>query len=999
MQEGILRLTRYWTDRGCVLGQPLNTEVGAGTLNPATYLRVLGPEPWRTVYVEPSVRPDDSRYGDNPNRMQTHTQLQVILKPDPANAQELYLGSLAAIGIDTKKHDVRFVEDNWESPALGAWGLGWEVWLDGLEITQFTYFQQAGGLVLDPVSVEITYGIERILMAVQGVTHFKDVRYSDDVSYGEIVGQVEREMSVYYLDQADVEVIRQTFELSEREAERLIQERLPIPAHQYVLKCSHAFNVLDSRGAVGTTERARSFRRMRKLAHDVAELWIERRAELEHPLGLAAVREAPPVAETPPAPASDEPSTFVLELGFEELPPDEVTSFTEQLGQSVEETLATHRIAHGEVAAFGSPRRIIVRVDEVAPRQPDRSRRVRGPRFDAAFAPDGSPTRAAEGFARKHGVSPSELEREEDGDSVYVAITVHETGRSAADVLSEVLPGVVSSLAARRAMRWSAGSRFASSRAMRWIVALLGPAVVPFTYADMASGRRTRTLRDADEPEIDVASADDLLSTLRANTIEYDGARRCERIFQDAQRLAAEAGGAVDLDVDGSVLDEVTNLVENPLVLIGSFGEEYLRLPAEVLTVVMKKHQRYFPVRDRDGRLLPRFVSVANGPVDGDVVRAGNEAVLRARYADAAFFYDRDLARPLESYRPELAKLIFEEKAGTMLDRSDRIERLATTIASELSLDAGETATLERAAHLAKADLATNLVVELSSLAGQMGRVYALASGETPAVADAIFEAALPRFAGDDLPTSRVGAILSVADRADALVTLFAAGAKPTGSADPYALRRAATGLAQVIVLHSLPLGLDSLFQSAARGIHLPVTDELLADLREFVERRLEVRLVDEGHRVELVRALRPQWDRPADVASSLAVLEDLFGSDGGFSDIANAYRRTSRISVGVSAGPVDENRFVEPAEASLWAAFEPLEDQLRTSALDEFAKGFRSLVAPLDAFFTDVMVMADDPAVRENRLALLARIRDSGAHLLDWDALPEADAGVTVEG
>jgi glycyl-tRNA synthetase len=211
MQDAILRLNSYWVEQGCVLGQSSNTEVGAGTLNPATLLRVLGPEPWRVGYVEPSVRPDDARYGENPNRMQTHTQYQVILKPSPSDIQDLYLGSIRALGIDTDAHDVRFVEDNWESPAVGAWGLGWEVWLDGLEITQFTYFQQAGGLVLDPPAVEITYGLERILMAVQGVTHFKDIAYTDDIRYGEIVGQAEYEMSRYYLDEADVEASREMF--------------------------------------------------------------------------------------------------------------------------------------------------------------------------------------------------------------------------------------------------------------------------------------------------------------------------------------------------------------------------------------------------------------------------------------------------------------------------------------------------------------------------------------------------------------------------------------------------------------------------------------------------------------------------------------------------------------------------------------------------------------------------------------------------------------------
>ncbi|KDD76523.1 glycyl-tRNA synthetase (alpha subunit), partial [Helicosporidium sp. ATCC 50920] len=279
-------------------------------MNPATFLRVLGPEPWNVAYAEPSVRPDDSRYGDNPNRVQRHTQFQVILKPDPGNAQDLYLGSLRALGIDPGRHDIRFVEDNWESPALGAWGLGWEVWMNGMEVTQFTYFQQAGGLVLPVPAVEITYGLERIVMSLQGVTHFKDIQYSESCTYGELFLQNEREQSRYNLDAADVGSVRAQFALCEAEARRLVALKLALPAHDQVLKLSHAFNVLDARGAASHTERAACFASMRELASSVARLWVQLRAEQGWPLGRADDVEAeqksavaPPAPVPPPADA------------------------------------------------------------------------------------------------------------------------------------------------------------------------------------------------------------------------------------------------------------------------------------------------------------------------------------------------------------------------------------------------------------------------------------------------------------------------------------------------------------------------------------------------------------------------------------------------------------------------------------------------------------------------------------------------------------------------
>ena len=285
-------------DQGCLVQQPYNVQVGAGTMNPATALRVLGPEPWNVVYVEPSIRPDDGRFGDNPNRMQMHHQLQVILKPDPGNPQELYLQSLETMGIDPRQHDIRFVEDNWESPALGAWGLGWEVWLDGQEITQFTYFQQAGGQTLDPVSVEITYGLDRICLALQNQDSVWNMTYGADIPYGDMLLQSEIEHCQYYFNIADVEALKAVYDTYERESRRCLEARLVLPAHDYNLKCSHLFNVLDTRGAIGVTERAHYFRRMRVLTRDISALYLEQRQEKDYPLLRHATWQARTVAAT-----------------------------------------------------------------------------------------------------------------------------------------------------------------------------------------------------------------------------------------------------------------------------------------------------------------------------------------------------------------------------------------------------------------------------------------------------------------------------------------------------------------------------------------------------------------------------------------------------------------------------------------------------------------------------------------------------------------------------
>jgi len=283
-QEMLLRLERYWSDYGCVLVQPYSSEVGAGTFNPATFFRVLGPEPWKAAYVEPSRRPKDGRYGQNPNRLQMFYQYQVVLKPAPADVLEVYLESLRHIGIDLERHDVRFVEDDWESPTLGAWGLGWEVWLDGQEITQFTYFQQAGGFDLEPITAEITYGIERIACYLQGVDRIMDLRWSRDMRWDELFLRGEVEWSTFNFEHSNPPLLFEQFEKMEKEAERLLAAGLVLPGYDYVVKCSHLFNLLEARGAISVTERVGFIGRVRKLARRSAAAWIKQREELGHPL-------------------------------------------------------------------------------------------------------------------------------------------------------------------------------------------------------------------------------------------------------------------------------------------------------------------------------------------------------------------------------------------------------------------------------------------------------------------------------------------------------------------------------------------------------------------------------------------------------------------------------------------------------------------------------------------------------------------------------------------
>jgi len=1009
-QQVVLKLQDYWASKGCLIGQPYNVQVGAGTMNPATFLRVLGPEPWNVAYVEPSIRPDDGRYGNNPNRMQQHTQFQVILKPDPGNPQELYLDSLTVLGIDRAKHDIRFVEDNWEAPALGAWGLGWEVWLDGLEITQFTYFQQAGGIALDPVSVEITYGIDRIVMFLQDVRSVWDIDYDGQRTYSDVFLRSEIEQCIYNYDTADVDRLTQMYTLYEAEAKSALAHEPPlvVPAHDYILKCSHTFNLLDTRGAIGITERVRYFARMRDLARQVASAYLEQRQRMEYPwvektavssqlsvvssqrsvVSTSRPRETghmqPTRQLTNPVKqgASSEPTTFVLEIGAEELPAGDLSSALNQLKTAFPEFLKQHKLEAGEIRTpIGTPRRLAL-IATVAARQPDEEVERKGPPMPISDA-FGVPTSGSAGFARAQGVLVSDLGAY-GPDPRYVGVKKKTIGRPAAEVLAENLPSLIASLKFGRTMRWNA-SGVAFSRPIRWIVALLGDQVIPFEYAGVSSGRITRGTRAAGSPEIEIESAEDYLNTLRHANIILDVDERQVRIASDCDKLEQSVNGIALKDF---LLSEVANLVEQPTALLGSFEEKYLALPKDVLITVMEKHQRYFPIIHKDRlRLLPYFIAVRNGDATHlDIVRRGNEGVLRARYADAEFFYKHDTQKKLEEYLPKLDTLTFQVKLGSMLDRAHRIEALAPKVAGLIGLSGDELKIAQRAAHLCKADLVTQMVIEFTSLQGVMGREYALIAGESEAVAQAIFEHYLPRYAGDWVPQSKAGVVIGLADRLDSLVGLFAIGLAPTGSADAWALRRAALGVVQVLIDQPQSFSLRQALQLAAEVQPVTVADKTIDEVIAFIAGRLRVVLLDQGYRYDAVDAvLAVRADGPHRAVSEVAALAKWM-HEPDWNDVLSNYARCVRITRDLKERhALDTRADKEPATAKLREAYDRAEAKVKAQPdVNTLMTELRGLQGKIFDFFKDVLVMAEDESMRRARLGLVQHVAALSEGIVD---------------
>ncbi|XP_038682833.1 glycine--tRNA ligase, chloroplastic/mitochondrial 2 isoform X2 [Tripterygium wilfordii] len=962
-------------------------------MNPLTFLRVLGPEPWNVAYVEPSIRPDDSRYGENPNRLQRHTQFQVILKPDPGNSQDLFIRSLSALGIDVSEHDIRFVEDNWESPVLGAWGLGWEIWMDGMEITQFTYFQQAGSLQLSPISVEITYGLERILMLLQGVDHFKKIQYADGITYGELFLENEKEMSVYYLENASVRHLQKHFDLFEEEALSLLASGLAIPAYDQLLKTSHAFNILDSRGFVGVTERARYFSRMRSLARQCAQLWLKTRESLGHPLGIASEpghsvfpREA---MEEAAAKVQDVPRLFILEVGTEEMPPQDVDHASQLLKDLIVQLLDGQRLGHGGVQTFGTPRRLVVCVENLCAKQAANEVEIRGPPVVKAFDNQGNPTKAAEGFCRRYSVPLDSLFKKVDGKTGYVYARVMESARVASEVLAEDLPGTIGKISFPKSMRWNSQVLF--SRPVRWIMAIHGEVLVPFMFAGVLSGNLSYGLRNTPSATVMVENAESYADIIRNAGITIGIEDRKNLILERSVILANSVNGRVV--IQENLLNEVVNLVEAPVPVLGKFDESFLELPEDLLTMVMQKHQRYFAVTDDNGRLMPYFIAVANGAINEMVVQKGNEAVLRARYEDAKFFYELDTRKKFSEFRSQLKGILFHEKLGTMLEKMTRVENMVAELSVHLGIDQDMLQTVQVAASLAMSDLATAVVTEFTSLSGIMAQHYALRDGYPEQIAEALFDITLPRFSGDMLPKTDVGIVLAIADRLDSLVGLFAAGCQPTSANDPFGIRRISYGLVQILVEKDKILDLERALKLAANVQPISVDASIVENVHLFVTRRLEQFLVDKGISPEIVRsALAERANFPSLAAKTAYKMETLSRGEL-FPKVVEAYSRPTRIVRGKNVdvdAEVDEAAFETNEEKALWNTFSLIRNKIHPDVeVDDFVEISSQLLQPLDDFFNNVFVMVEEERIRNNRLALLKKIADLPRGVADLSVLP----------
>ncbi len=696
------------------------------------------------------------------------------------------------------------------------------------------------------------------------------------------------------------------------------------------------------------------------------------------------------------------PSDLLLEIGTEEIPAGFILPALADLRRAIVDRLEAARLGHGEVRTFGTPRRLTIRINDVADASADLSREVVGPSAKAAFDRDGRPTQAAEKFASGLKVPLHSLRRVQTPKGEYVSATVEEKGRPASAILPEILSAAVHGLGFKKSMRW-ADVEQTFARPVHWIAALFGAEVLRLALGDVKSGRVTYGHRFLAPEGIELREPADYEVAMKKAHVIPDFERR-KAILVEGLRAAAQSVGAQVIP-DSDLLDQVTNLVEEPHPVLGSFDERYLDLPREVLVQEMKSHQRYFPLTDASGRLIPKFIAVSNTPVrDERASLVGYERVLRARLADGRFFFDEDRKVPLAERVEKLRRVVWQGKLGSYAEKVERIRALALALATMTSRgDSGVLRqTIERAAALSKADLVTGMVGEFPELQGTMGREYALASGESPEVALAIFEHYLPRGAGDSLPTQDAGALIGIADRLDSLAGIFAIGRIPTGAADPFALRRACLGVIHIVLGKGYRFSLSAAISEALNLLAPKIVDVKRKpseagpgdQVLEFFRGRLKA-MWAEQHRVDVVEAvLSAGFDDIVAAQKRLEALAQLV-KRAEFGPLATTFKRVANIvekQGNDEEGPIDPRKLIEEAERTLHRSLLEASSAVdRRAVTDDYAGALREITglkAPVDAFFDEVMVMAEDKTLRANRIALLRHVGALFSQVADFSKI-----------
>lgn len=681
---------------------------------------------------------------------------------------------------------------------------------------------------------------------------------------------------------------------------------------------------------------------------------------------------------------------YLLEIGVEEIPARLVGDTLDQLKTNTINLFKEERVKYDSIIVYSTPRRLTLIVNGLEDKQEDLKEIVKGPAKKIAFDQDENPTKALLGFMRGQGVDIASIYVEEYNGEDYVYANISKEGKTIEQILSQNIPNIIKSINFPKSMKWG-GKNIRFVRPIRWLISLLDDKIVPFDLEGIKASNITKGHRFLGNSKIEINNVDEYMDKLRQNFVIVDQNERKDIIKYGSERLAREKGG--NLQKDDNLLDEVTNLVEYPTPIIGRIKEEYLSLPVDVVTTPMKEHLRFFPVLDDKKRLLPYFITVRNGNEDFiETVIKGNEKVLGARLEDAKFFYSDDIKRPLESYVEDLKNVVFQEKLGTLYDKTKRIQKLSSKIGGSLEVGEETEKNIERAGYLSKADLVTKMVSEFTELQGKIGMEYGKHSGENEIVSLAIYEQYLPRFSGDELPTTTAGSVISMADKIDSISGLFAIGIHPTGSQDPFGLRRQALGIINIILDKKLNLSINEMVETALY-IYVEINglafdyNKIKDEIIEFFVGRIRNMFMDMGIRHDIVDAvIRSNMDNIYDMKIRANKLNEWLKKDG-LSEILSAFNRVSNLAEKAPSDEVYRDLLTEE-EIDLYESYNNIEEKIKNlidkKEYDKALDQLMTLKDPIDRFFDKVMVMVDDEKIRNNRLGLIKKIYNAMIQICD---------------
>ena len=683
---------------------------------------------------------------------------------------------------------------------------------------------------------------------------------------------------------------------------------------------------------------------------------------------------------------------LLFEIGTEEIPARFIAKTKADMKGYLEKTLKELHIEYKSIELKCTPRRFVVVIDELAENQATVEEELKGPAKKIAFDENNNPSKALLGFLKGKDISPEEVYFKTVGKDEYAHIKLTKEGQAVKGLLKDIFEGMIKSTTFPKSMRWG-GKNIRFVRPIRYFVCLMDEEVIDFEIEGIKTGNITKGHRFLGSSEIVINTPDEYEAKLKENFVILDDEQRKALILEQCKAVADSLGGTLMMDED--LLEEVNYIVEYPTAFYGEFDESYLSLPKEAIITPMKEHQRYFPVLGADGKLLNKFITVRNGDSYAiDNVKRGNEKVLDARLSDALFFYHEDTKKPLEAYVERLDTIVFQQKLGTILDKTKRIQNLSEKIAKALALTLPN---LDRAAYLSKADLTTAMVFEFTELQGIMGRYYANLSNEPSEVAQAIYEHYLPRFAGDELPSTNEGIILALSDRLDSVAGFFAIGIQPTGSQDPYALRRQALGILNIMMEKKLDVRLFDLLDLALENFDFEDMDKqsVKSDLMSFFELRLKNLFTDMGIRYDVVDAIINIEDsNPFDLLIRAKDL-DTWVKNNSVTEALQTFSRISNISKEAIAGKVDEALFAHDSEAKLNTAYNSIKAEVEAMlARREYVKALELLISikdSVDAFFDSVMIMDENMDIRANRLAMLSNIRTTMESVADLSKIVNA--------